>query len=187
MPGSRASEIQKLGSLFLNVAQHCKNSLPDLQVIIPAATLERKSQLDQILDDHPLLEVVLLDDQSLLAMAAADVVLLSSGTSTLEAMLLKKPMVVAYRLGRLTYALVSRMVKVKYVALPNLLAGEPLVPEFLEENATIKNLSGAVMRFFEHPEQTKKLQKKFISIHESLKCGGNEAAAKALVALIGAP
>ncbi|MFT7267363.1 MAG: lipid-A-disaccharide synthase, partial [Porticoccus sp.] len=77
--------------------------------------------------------------------------------------------------------------KVKYVALPNLLADEPLVPEFLEENATIKNLSGAVMRFFEHPEQTKNLQKRFIAIHESLKCGGNEAAAKALVALIGAP
>ena len=186
MPGSRASEIQKLGSLFLNVAQHCKNNLPDLKVIIPIATLERKSQLDQILDDHPLLEVILLDGQSLLAMAAADVVLLSSGTSTLEAMLLKKPMVVAYRLGRLTYALISRMVKVKYVALPNLLANESLVPEFLEENATIKNLSGAVMRFFEQPEQTKKLQKRFIAIHESLKCGGNEAAAQALVALIDA-
>jgi len=187
MPGSRSSEVKKLGNLFLDVAERCKANIPEIQIIIPAATPERKYQLDQIVKNYPSLEVILLDDRSLLAMAAADVVLLSSGTATLEAMLLKKPMVVSYRLGRLTYALISRMLKVKYVALPNLLADELLVPEFLEENATLENISIEVMRLFNHPDRVSGLQKRFEEIHKTLRCGGSAMAAKALSELIDAP
>jgi len=187
MPGSRASEVKKLANLFLDVAERCKANIPEIQIIIPAATPERKYQLDQIVKKYPSLEVTLLDGRSLLAMAAADVVLLSSGTATLEAMLLKKPMVVSYRLGRLTYALVSRMLKVKYVALPNLLADELLVPEFLEGNTTLENISIEVMKFFNHPYLVNDLQKRFEEIHKTLRCGGSEMAAKALSDLIDAP
>ncbi|MDX2464109.1 MAG: lipid-A-disaccharide synthase [Porticoccus sp.] len=184
MPGSRASEVDKLGTLFLDTAQRCQASVPGLTIVIPTASPERKQQLEVMLKGYPTLPVVLLDGQSLMAMAAADVVLLSSGTSALEAMLLKKPMVVSYRLGKLTFALMSRMVKVSYVALPNLLSNEPLVPELLEEKATVDNLYTAVMDFFQHPEQVAKLQQRFTDMHKSLQYGGSETAAKALVQLI---
>ena len=185
MPGSRASEVKKLGNLFLDVSQLCKDKIPDLQIIIPAASPERKTQLDEILKNYPALEIKILDGKSLLAMTAADVVLLSSGTSTLEAMLLKKPMVVGYRLGALTYALISRMLKIKYVALPNILANELLVPELIEKNATQENILFRVMYFFDNPDQVERLKKRFEDIHKTLKCGGSEAAANALVELLG--
>ena len=185
MPGSRASEVKKLGNLFLDVSQLCKDKIPDLQIIIPAASPERKTQLDEILKNYPALEIKILDGKSLLAMTAADVVLLSSGTSTLEAMLLKKPMVVGYRLGALTYALISRMLKIKYVALPNILANELLVPELIEKNATQENILFKVMYFFDNPDQVERLKKRFEDIHKTLKCGGSEAAANALVELLG--
>jgi len=91
---------------------------------------------------------------------------------------------VSYRLGKLTFALISRMVKVSYVALPNLLVDEPLVPELLEDKATVENLSEAVLNFFQQPEQVAKLQERFTAIHKSLQHGGSETAAKALVQLI---
>ena len=184
MPGSRASEVDKLGRLFLDAALCCQKKVPELKLIIPAANPERRQQLENILNDYPSLSCTLLDGQSLTAMAAANVVLLSSGTSALEAMLLKKPMVVSYRLGKLTFALISRMVKVSYVALPNLLVDEPLVPELLEDKATVENLSEAVLNFFQQPEQVVKLQERFTTIHKSLQHGGSETAAKALVNLI---
>lgn len=184
MPGSRASEVDKLGRLFLDAAQFCQKKIPKLQLIIPSANQERRKQLEEILRDYPSLSCTLLDGQSLTAMAAADVVLLSSGTSALEAMLLKKPMVVSYRLGKLTFALISRMVKVSYVALPNLLVDEPLVPELLEDKATVENISDAVLNFFQQPEQVAGLQERFTAIHKSLQYGGSETAAKALVQLI---
>ena len=91
-------------------------------------------------------------------MSAADVVLVSSGTATLEAMLLKKPMVVSYRLGALTFALISKIIKIKYAALPNLLANELLVPEYLEKDATLDNISSGIMNFFDNPVDRKKLE-----------------------------
>lgn len=184
MPGSRASEVDKLGRLFLDAAQFCQKKIPELQLIIPSASPERRKQLEGILRHYPSLPCTLFDGQSLTAMAAADVVLLSSGTSALEAMLLKKPMVVSYRLGKLTFALISRMVKVSYVALPNLLVDEPLVPELLEDKATVENISDAVLNFFQQPEQVAGLQERFTAIHKSLQYGGSETAAKALVQLI---
>src|SRR5690606_10720968 len=94
---------------------------------------------------RPRLQVQVLDGQSHLAMAAADAVLLASGTSALEAMLLKKPMVVAYRAGRITHAIVSRMLRVDHVSLPNLLAGRELVPELLQDRARVESLTEAVL------------------------------------------
>lgn len=184
MPGSRASEVETLGKLFLDVAQQCQNKIPGLQLVIPAASPERQEQLSLILKEYPSLPITLLDGQSLTAMSAADVVLLSSGTSALEAMLLKKPMVVSYRMGKYTYKLLSKMVKVPYVSLPNLLADEMLVPELLQDNATVENLRVAVLNLFQQPGHVAELKQRFTSIHKSLQHGGNETAAKALVKLI---
>lgn len=184
MPGSRASEVETLGKLFLDVAQQCQTKISDLQLVIPTASSERREQLSLILKEYLALPITLLDGQSLTAMAAADVVLLSSGTSALEAMLLKKPMVVSYRMGKYSYKLISSLVKVPYVSLPNLLADEPLVPELLQDDATVDNLREAVLGLFQQPDHVAELKRRFTSIHESLQYGGNETAAKALVQLI---
>jgi lipid-A-disaccharide synthase len=184
MPGSRASEIKKLGKLFIDVAAYCKKRITKLQIIIPAASPERKYEIEDILKNYPSLKVKVLDGQSLLAISAADVVLVSSGTATLEAMLLKKPMVVSYRLGALTYALISKIIKIKYAALPNILANQLLVPEYIEKDATLDNISSGIMNFFDNPVDRQKLEKHFEALHETLKCGGSETAAKALVKLL---
>lgn len=184
MPGSRASEVEKLGSLFFDVAQQCVDQIPNLQLLIPAANSDRKRQLEAILKNYASLPYQLLDGDSLQAMSAADVVLLSSGTSALEAMLLKKPMVVSYRLGRLTFAIISRMFKVPYVSLPNLLADEPLVPELLEDQATVENLTASVLTYFRQPEKVAALQQRFTELHQSLQYGGSNTAAQALAKLI---
>ncbi|WP_438951957.1 lipid-A-disaccharide synthase, partial [Porticoccus sp.] len=184
MPGSRASEVDSLGRLFLETAQRCRYQLSGLHLIIPAANDNRHEQLHSLLHDYPGLSVTLLKGQSHLAMAAADVVLLSSGTSALEAMLLNKPMVVSYRLGKWTYALVSRMLKVPWVSLPNLLASETLVPELLQENATVEKLSDAVLSYFLDATKVQVLQQRFAELHLTLRHGGSDTAARALVSLL---
>ncbi|WP_461480485.1 lipid-A-disaccharide synthase [Porticoccus sp.] len=187
MPGSRASEVDAMGRLFLDTANRCRDAVTDLQLLIPAANDERKVQLQQLLTQYPDLNCQLLSGQSHLAMSAADVVLLSSGTSALEAMLLKKPMVVSYRIGKWTYALISRMLKVDWVSLPNLLAQETLVPELLQDQATVENLVATVNQLFLAPDQVSHLQQRFCELHQSLRHGGSDAAAAALSELIGAP
>lgn len=184
MPGSRGSEVEALGRLFLETAQRCRESVDNLQLLIPAASDERRAQLAALLEDYPNLPCSLLSGQSHLAMSAADAVLLSSGTSALEAMLLKKPMVVSYRLGKWTYALVSRMLKVDYVSLPNLLANEELVPELLQEQATVDNLSEAVKGLLLDSQRVAHLKQRFTELHQGLRHGGSEAAAQALSTLI---
>ena len=184
MPGSRASEVDSLGRLFLEVGQTCRHQLPGLHLVVPAASHDRLKQLNGLLGEYPELSVTLLEGQSHLAMAAADVVLLSSGTSTLEAMLLNKPMVVSYRLGKWTYALVSRMLNVPWVSLPNLLASETLVPELLQDDATVDNLSDAVLTYFLDEKKVQKLQQRFAGLHQTLRHGGNQAAAQALTDLL---
>jgi len=184
MPGSRASEVETLGRLFLDTAVQCRNAVDDLQLIIPAANEARKSQLEVLLSQYPNLPCRLLSGQSHLAMTAGDVVLLSSGTSALEAMLLKKPMVVSYRLGKWTYALVSRMLKVDWVSLPNLLAGEMLVPELLQEQATVERLTDAVRELLLDTAEVATLQQRFTALHQSLRHGGSGAAAEAISNLV---
>src|SRR5690606_20769589 len=111
LPGSRGSEVEQLGGVFLDTAQWLLSRRPGLQFVLPVASSARRQQLEAALANRPALPLKLLDGQSQLAMTAADSVLMASGTTTLEAMLLKKPMVVAYRMGRWTFALLARLVK----------------------------------------------------------------------------
>jgi len=115
-----------------------------------------------------------------LAMAASDVVLCASGTATLEAMLLKKPMVVAYRMAPLTYHIVRRLVKVRYVSLPNLLAGQDLVPEFIQHRATPKNLADAILVNLHDDRRRDELVRRFTELHEELRMDASAQAASAI-------
>ena len=186
LPGSRGSEVALLGPLFLDTLAACRERVPGLRCVLPAANAARRVRIDALLAAYPGLPVQVLDGQSHTAMAAADAVLLASGTSALEAMLLKKPMVVAYRTGRLTHALASRLVKLKHVSLPNLLAGRELVPELLQDAATVGALSGQVQRCLDQTPERAALIAEFDALHRQLRRGASERAAAALMELIDA-
>ena len=184
LPGSRAGEVERMGRLFLDAARQCWQQDSSLVFVLPAANEAREQQLKNLLLEYKDVPVHLVSGQSQACMAASDVVLMASGTTTLEAMLLKKPMVVAYKLAALSYALISRLLKVPYVALPNLLAGELLVPEFLQSAATVENLSCELLAMIKNVDRKQMLIKRFTELHCDLKRNADRAAASAVIALL---
>jgi lipid-A-disaccharide synthase len=183
MPGSRSGEVALMGELFLMVAVRLLESNPQLQFVIPAANGDRHRQLTEILAEHPELPVTLIEQQSLLAMESADAVLLASGTTALEAMLLQKPMVVSYKLGNLTYKLVRPFIKTPFASIPNLLAGEMLVPELIQDEATVESLSAAVINALD--ENARELVKqRFNQLYEQINLPSGDTAAAAISKLI---
>lgn len=182
LPGSRAGEISRIAESFFGAAEEIKKQCSDVRFIIPCVNQERRKQVSDILENFPTLDVVLIDGRSREAMATANVVLLASGTATLECMLMKRPMVVAYRLNKFTYWIMQRLIKTPYVALPNLLAGKELVPELLQDDATVSNISEAVLaRLPERTEQA--LRSDFSLLHDSLRKNASSEAAEAVLAL----
>lgn len=185
MPGSRRSEVEKLGELFLDTARFCLGRCPDLKFVLPAANAERYRELERLLASRGGdLPVQLLAGESHAAMAAADVLLMASGTVALEGLLLKKPMVVAYRVAELSYRLLKRLVKVEFISLPNLLAGCELVPEFIQHDATPEALGESLLARLLDPELSAGLQQSFLDIHRNLRRDASEAAASAVARLI---
>ncbi len=184
MPGSRGSEVEKLGEIFLQAALFCQRQDPDIQFVIPAASPDRYRQLHLLLSRYTDVNVQLINGQSHQVMAAADVVLMASGTTTLEAMLFKRPMVIAYRMASLSWAILSRLVKTPYVGLPNIIAGRELVPEFLQDRTQPELLAAAVMRYFDEPEIVAALQQTFTELHQLLKRDASTRAAQAVAELI---
>ena len=183
LPGSRGSEVKLSAPGFLMAAQIISEQKPGSCFIIPAANQKRHAQMARLIKQHaPQLQIKLVMGESQTAMLAADAVLVNSGTATLEAMLLRRPMVMSYRLGSLTYAVVSRIVSIKHFALPNILANEKIVPEYLQSNATPEALANALLELLEdneHPE----LMKRFARIHADLKRSSGEVAARAILTL----
>ena len=184
LPGSRHSEVALLGQLFLDTARLCLKEKPELLFVLPAANPVRRQQIDGMLAEAQDLPVTVFDGQSHLVMEAADVVLLASGTTALEAMLLKKPMIVSYKTGWLTHVIISRMLKVPYVALPNLLAGQELVPEVLQSEATAERLAALLLARLGDSSLAVKLRRDFTHIHQQIKCNGNQKAAQAVLSVI---
>ncbi len=183
MPGSRGAEIERLGALFLDSASLLLKTIPTLKIILPAANARCFAQMQAMLDSHPIRNLVtLINGQSHLCMQAADVVLLASGTATLEVMLAKKPMVVAYKISPLTYFIVKTfgMLKTTRYALPNILANADIVPEFMQDQATAKNLASALQNYFFDSKLSKTSISKFIEIHHALKQNASYSAALAI-------
>jgi lipid-A-disaccharide synthase len=185
LPGSRGGEVERLGTLFLEASRWLQERRPDIQLVIPCVNRDREKQVEGLVEALEVkLPVTLVRGRSREVMAASDVVLLASGTATLEAMLLKRPMVVGYRLSNLSYKLLSRLVKVPWVALPNLLAQKGLVPELLQDDATPEALGAAVLERMENTEEREQLQQAFTELHESLRQNADERAATAISELM---
>jgi lipid-A-disaccharide synthase len=182
MPGSRSAEIELMAELLLDAAAVASEDLGvELQLVVPAANLSRYNQLKKILETRSD-KLTLLKQQSHQAMEAADVVLLTSGTTALEAMLLKKPMVVGYRMNALSFKLLFPMIKTAYISLPNLLANKPLVPELIQNKATVKNLSSQVVNLFK--ASNAELTEQFDQLHQQLSLDSASLATTAITKLI---
>ncbi|MDH0747539.1 lipid-A-disaccharide synthase [Pseudomonas sp. GD03842] len=182
MPGSRGGEVGRLCALFLDAAQRLLAERPNLRFVLPCASPQRRAQIEQLLVGRDL-PLTLLDGRSHLALAACDAVLIASGTATLEALLYKRPMVVAYRLAPLTYWILKRMVKSPYVSLPNLLAQRLLVPELLQDAATPDALAQTLLPLLDNgAAQTTG----FDAIHRTLRRDASNQAAEAVLSLLGA-
>ncbi len=180
MPGSRGGEVGKLGGLFLDAAQLIREARPDVRFVLPCANAARREQIEQLMVGRDL-PLTLLDGRSHLALAACDAVLIASGTATLEALLYKRPMVVAYRLARLTFWILKRLVKSPYVSLPNLLAQRMLVPELLQDAATPQALAKTLLPLLDGGEEQ---TRGFDEIHRTLRLDASNQAAKAVLGLI---
>ncbi len=185
MPGSRKSEITRLAPIFLAAAAAAREKHPDLRFLIPCSGVENRRLLEQIIAQGEFdgFEWSLLD-QSHQAIAASDFVILASGTASLEAMLLRRPMAVCYKLAPLSHALASRIVKVDHMAIPNLLAGERLVPEYVQNDVNRKNLLREIERFMENRAPSEELLEKFAEQHNFLRKNASAQAANAIHELL---
>ncbi len=169
LPGSRGSEVSKLLQPFLNAAQQCQKDIEGLQFVIPAANQTLQRLIEEKLIQHDLqAKVVLQDTQS--ALAAADVVLCASGTATLEGLLSKRPMVIGYKLHWLTFAIIKwfKLMKIKHYALANIISGEVLAPEFIQNDCTPNALANEVMRFFKDEKLRQVIAQRYTDIHREM-------------------
>jgi lipid-A-disaccharide synthase len=186
LPGSRISEAQRLGPLFFSVAHRLQGQQPNLQFIVPTATPAIHRLLSVWLRQHlPELPIILIQGHARDVITAANVVLVASGTATLETLLIKRPMVVAYKVAPVTGFILSRLISVPQVALPNLLAQKRLVPEYIQGAATLENISAAVWQLLNDNSAQKQLIEEFTTLHKVLRRGANKRAAAAIADLLG--
>ncbi|MDH3442099.1 MAG: lipid-A-disaccharide synthase [Gammaproteobacteria bacterium] len=187
LPGSRMTEVTRLGPVFVAAARIIESAYPDAEFVAPMATPEIRRRFQQYLDRANCRRFKLTDGDAETAISAADVVLLASGTATLQTALLGKPMVAAYRVARLTYAIVMAfdLVKVPYVSLPNLLTDEPLVPEFIQGEATPDNLARAVLSLLDDPDRRAMITDEFQSLRAALARRADRQSAAAVIEMAG--
>lgn len=188
LPGSRGSELRYLSDAFAAAAAWLHPRIPGLRLVVPVARPDLKPVFEQAMARHAGPDWKLLDGQSRLAMQAADVVLLASGTATLECLLLGRPMVVAYKASKLTAALALKLIKIPYVSLPNILcqapAGMPVVPELLQGDASPERLGQEVGTLLRH-EVLRALQvERFAAVRRELKRDAGALAADAIQSLL---
>jgi len=189
LPGSRLGEMQRLAAVFLATAIELARRRPGLAVLAPMANAEVRAEFVRVLATIPgasRLNLRILDGEARRALTAADAALVTSGTATLEALLCRCPMVVAYRVGVLTALLLRtlKLVRLAYFSLPNLLAGTALVPEFFQQAVTCANLAGALERALDDAAYREYLQREFLQVHQSLRAGGAASAAQAVLRLL---
>ena len=183
LPGSRVSEVEQMAAPFLEAARIISEGRPDTHFLLPVVSRETRDRAEAALRElsgEPL-NVTILSGHAHNAMAAADLVLAASGTATLEAALLGRPLVIAYRMPRVSWWIMKRLGRVAHVGLPNILAGERLVPELLQDDATPANLARAALELMGDPVACARLQMRFSALFEQLKQGAASKAAEALL------
>jgi lipid-A-disaccharide synthase len=186
LPGSRQSELEYMADTFIETAKRVNERSSDVLFLVPLTTRETRLLFEAALYRRQARElpIRLLFGHAHEAMAASDAVLAASGTATLEAALLKRPMVIAYKMAPFTYRLMQRMGYLPYVGLPNILAGRLVVPEFLQDDATPENLSQALLGFLNDKDASARIRETFREIHLQLRQNTAEKAAEAVLAVL---
>jgi lipid-A-disaccharide synthase len=186
LPGSRQSEVRQLAHLYVRTARLILNKQPATKFLIPLVTKETRAIFQQaIYDDNAQdLPLQILFGHAHLAMEAADAVIVASGTATLEAALIKRPMVITYRMPALSWQLLKRMNYLPYVGLPNILAERSVVPELLQHDATPEKLSEATLRLIEDKSLMADIREEFTRMHHTLRQNTEEKAADAILAYL---
>ena len=175
LPGSRSSEIELIAPVFFETMQLLTEKLKGqkLQFLIPVATPQLRTPLEELLlqakNLNPDIQIQLLDGMADEVLEASDVVLIASGTATLQAALWKKPMVISYKVPWLTAQIMKRQGYLPYVGLPNILCGEFVVPELLQNDATSEKLAQALIDWLNHPNKVAELKARFSQMHETLR------------------
>ena len=185
LPGSRRNEVARLGGPFAATIAWLKHRRPELRFVAPMASRDARAAFERSLAEHaPGVQVDVIDGRAQEALAAADAVLVASGTATLETALIKRPMVVAYRVAPLTSWLLREMklMKAEFFAQPNLLAGRKIVPEYAQEEVRPDVLGPAVLEQLERPDRAD-LVAQFTEIHQSLRRDASARAADAILEL----
>lgn len=186
LPGSRVGEVARLADDFAGAIGWLAGRRPGLQFVAPMANLQTRTIFEQALARHaPAAKVQVIAGQSRTALTAADAALVASGTATLETLLCKRPMVVAYRLGWMTALVLRslRLLKAPYFAQPNLLAGRQVVPELAQGEVRPERLGREIERWLDRPAEVAALQEQFTAIHRQLRAGASDRAAEAILEL----
>jgi lipid-A-disaccharide synthase len=185
LPGSRRNELKNMGELFVAAAKKCFQQNSNIQFITSSVNTMRDAEFKSMCErSAPELPIRFFTSQSHDVMAASDVVLVTSGTATLETMLFKRPMAIVYRIGNVTFQIAKRLIKLPFIGLPNLLAKQSLVPEFIQDAATPDALANALLDYLNHPEKALMLENNFLEMHKQLRCNANRQAADAVKLLI---
>ncbi len=184
LPGSRQSEVRHLGATFFAAMAQMRQMDNALAFVVPAANASLRAVIESHASEYPELDVTIVDGQSHLAMEAADVVLLASGTATLEAALYKKPMVISYKVPWLTAQIMKRQGYLPYVGLPNILSGRFVVPELLQDDATPEALARETLLQLNDQDNTAFLYEHFTQMHQTLRRNTADIAADVVVGLL---
>ena len=183
LPGSRQSEVRNLADTYIATAKQMVERDPGLCFLVPLATRETRAIFEEALHRNQALDlpIRMLFGHAVEAMIASDVVLVASGTASLEAALLKRPMVITYRIGAWQYRLMKRMAYLPWVGLPNILCNEGLVPELLQDDATPEKLAAALDAWLNDPDRRAALEARFTELHLTLRQNTAEKAAEAVL------
>ena len=186
LPGSRRSELEYMASAFVLAAHRFRQEVHDVHFVCPMVTRETREMFERAIHENERtdLPLTLLFGHSHEALAAADLVLVASGTATLETALFKRPMVIAYRQSPITWALMRQMLYLPYVGMPNILAGERLVPELLQDQATPANLAGALLTLLRDTAAQRRQVERFREFHQLLRQNTAEKAADAILGVL---
>lgn len=186
LPGSRQSELQYMADVFVKTAMHIHQLIPEAHFLVPLVTRETRWKFEQaIYRNHAAeLPLTLLYGHAHLAMEAADGVVVASGTATLEAALMKRPMVITYRMSPLSWQILRHMNYLPYVGLPNVLAGRMLVPELLQTEATPENIADTLLKLVYDQTAVAEIKREFSGIHSRLRQNTEEKAAQLVLSLL---
>ncbi len=187
LPGSRRSELKRLTETFIRTAVWCHQQQADIEFVAALvndqAVADFQALKDEIAADLP---IYVMQGNSHRVMEAADLLLIASGTATLEGLLYKRPMVVAYKMAWLTYFIFRAMTRLPFYALPNILSGRALVPEYIQYGVRPEVLGPELLSLLQNPQRTEAMISSFDQIHRSLQCGGSRRAAQAISELLSA-